>query len=139
MQNVPAVPSYVVSKCISMLMRYSIACASNHQDYINRRLLLNMELLNQRFLAVKFKSSIRRFYGSHHDCINCCGLSVSMMTMYTCSVVRGTWWYDLSPDFNTCILMTDPKQSVTQFTSGFQLSSSCSIFTYLCNKCFIDH
>jgi hypothetical protein len=37
-------------------------------------------LLNQWFLLVKLKSSLRKFYGRHHDLDNCYGTSVSQMT-----------------------------------------------------------
>ena len=45
-----------------------------------RGLLLTSKLLNQGFLLVKLKSSIRKFYGRHHDLVDRYGLSVSQMT-----------------------------------------------------------
>ena len=62
--NIPAAPAYGV--CISRMIRYSRACCS-HQDYFDRGLLLTRKLLNQGFLLVKLKSSLRKFYGRHHD------------------------------------------------------------------------
>ena len=53
--NIPAVPAYGVY--ISQLMRYSRACGS-HQDFLDRRLLLTRNLLNQGFLLVMLKSSL---------------------------------------------------------------------------------
>jgi hypothetical protein len=44
------------------LIRYSRACGSYH-DFLNWGLLLARKLLNQRFLLVKLKSSLRKFYG----------------------------------------------------------------------------
>jgi hypothetical protein len=40
-------------------------------------LLLTWKLLKQGFLLVKLMSSLRKFYGRHHDCY---GISVSQMT-----------------------------------------------------------
>jgi hypothetical protein len=37
-------------------------------------------LLNQGFLFVKLKSSLRMFYGRHHDMVDCYGIFVSQMT-----------------------------------------------------------
>ena len=42
--------------------------------------LLTRKLLNQGFLMVKLKSSLRKFYGRHHDLIDRYGISVSQMT-----------------------------------------------------------
>ena len=36
------------------------------QDFLDRGLLLTSKLLNQGFLLVKLKSSLRKFYGRHH-------------------------------------------------------------------------
>ena len=73
-----AAPVYGVY--ISQLIRYSRACGS-FQDFLDRRLLLTSKLLNQWFLLVKLKSSLRRSYGHHHDLVNRYGISVSQMTM----------------------------------------------------------
>jgi hypothetical protein len=40
--------------------------------------LLNMS--NQGFLLVKLKSSLRKFYGRHHDLVDRYGIYVSQMT-----------------------------------------------------------
>ena len=58
--KIPATPAYGVH--ISQLIRYSRACGSYH-DFLNWGLLLARKLLNQRFLLVKLKSSLRKFYG----------------------------------------------------------------------------
>ena len=47
---------------------------------IYRGLLLTRKLLNQRFLVVKLKSSIRKLYGHRHDLVNRYGVSVSQVT-----------------------------------------------------------
>jgi hypothetical protein len=76
--NIPAAPAYGVYN--SQLIRYSIACGS-YQDFLDRGLLLTGNLLNQRFLLVKLKSSLRKFYGCHHDLVDRYGISVSQNTM----------------------------------------------------------
>jgi hypothetical protein len=57
---------------------------------IDRGLLLTKKLLNQRFLVVKLKSSIRKFYGHRHDLVKLIipyvqiynPFSSSMLSMY---------------------------------------------------------
>ena len=75
--NIPAAPAYGVY--ISQMIRYSRACDS-HQDFFDRGLLLTRKLLNQGFLLVKLKSSLRKFYGYNHDLVDRYGISVSQMT-----------------------------------------------------------
>jgi hypothetical protein len=75
--NIPAAPVYGVY--ISPMIRYSRACGS-YQDFLDRGLLLSRKLLNQGFLLVKLKSSLRKCYGRHHDLIDCYGISASQMT-----------------------------------------------------------
>ena len=70
-------PAYAVY--ISQLIRYSRACGS-HQDFLDRGLLLTMKLLNQGFLLFKLRSSVRKFYGRHHNLVECYGIAVSQMT-----------------------------------------------------------
>ena len=74
--NIPAAPAYGVY--ISQLIRYSRACGS-YQDFFDRGLLLTKKLLNQGFLLVKLKSSLRKFYGRHHDLVDHYRISVSQM------------------------------------------------------------
>jgi hypothetical protein len=75
-RNIPAAPLYGVF--ITQLIRYSRACDS-FQDFLGRWLLLTRKLLNQGFLLVKLMSSLRKFYGRHHDLIDRYGISVSQM------------------------------------------------------------
>jgi hypothetical protein len=75
--NIPAAPGYGVYKYI--LIRYFRVCGS-YQDFLDRGLLLTRKLLNQGFLLVKLKSSLRKFYGHHHDLVDRYGISVSQMT-----------------------------------------------------------
>jgi hypothetical protein len=76
--NIPAAPSYGVY--ISQMIRYSRTCGSYH-DFLDRGLLLTRKLLNQGFLLIKLKSSLRKFYGRHHDFVDRYGISVTQMTM----------------------------------------------------------
>jgi hypothetical protein len=71
--NISAAPAYGVY--ISQLIRYSRACGS-YRDFLDRGLLLTRKLLNQGFLLVKLKSWLRKFYGRHHDLVDCYGISV---------------------------------------------------------------
>jgi hypothetical protein len=75
--NIPAAPAYGVY--VSQLIRYSRACGS-YQDFLDRGLLLTRKLLNQGFLFIKLKSSLRKFYCRHHDLVERYGISVSQMT-----------------------------------------------------------
>ena len=72
--NIPAAPAYGVY--ISKLIRYSRACGS-YQDILDRGLLLTSKLLNQGFLVVKLKSSLRKVYGRHHDLVDRYGMCVT--------------------------------------------------------------
>jgi hypothetical protein len=78
--NIPAAPAYGVY--ISQLIGYSRACGS-YQDFLDRGWLLTRKLLNHGFLLVKLKSSLRKFYGHHHDLADRYGISVSQMTTCT--------------------------------------------------------
>ena len=74
--NISAAPAYRVY--ISQLIRYSRACGT-YQDFLDRGFVLTRKLLNQVFLLVQFKSSLRKFSGRHHDLVYCYGISVSQM------------------------------------------------------------
>ena len=50
---------------------------------IDRVLLLTRKLLNQGFLLVKLKSSLRKIYGCHHDLVGRYGISVSPLVVNT--------------------------------------------------------
>jgi len=74
--NISAAPADGVY--ISQLIRYSRAYGS-YQDFLDRGLLITRKLLNQGFLLVKLKLSLRKFYGRHHDLVDRYGISVSQM------------------------------------------------------------
>jgi hypothetical protein len=76
--NIPAAPAYGVY--ISQLIRYSRACAS-YQDFIDRGLQLTRKLLSQGFLRERLESSLRKFFGRHHDLVDRYEISISQMTM----------------------------------------------------------
>jgi hypothetical protein len=75
--NIPAAPAYGVY--IFQLIRYPRASGS-YQELLDRGLLITKKLLNQGFLLLKLKSSLRRIYIRHHDFVDCYGISVSQMT-----------------------------------------------------------
>ena len=64
---------------ISQLIQYSKACGSYH-NFLDRRLLLTRKLLNEGFLSVTLKSSLRKVYGRHHDLVDGYGISVSQLS-----------------------------------------------------------
>jgi hypothetical protein len=74
--NISAAPAYGVY--ISQLIRYSRACGT-YQDFLDRGLVLTTKLLNQGFLLVQFKSSLRKLNGRQHDLVYRYGISVSQM------------------------------------------------------------
>ena len=61
------------------MIRYSKA-SSSYQDVFDIGLLLRMKLLNQGFLLVRLKSSLRKCYGRHHAFADRYGLFLSQMT-----------------------------------------------------------
>ena len=66
---VPTFQQHLHIEYTSLSCRYSRVCGS-YQDFPNRGLLLTRKLLNQGFLLVKLKSSLRTFYGRHHDLVD---------------------------------------------------------------------
>jgi hypothetical protein len=64
-------------------------------------LLLTRKLLNQGFLLGKWKSSLRKLYGRHHDLVDRYGISVSIMTtdmFYLSQTLPGSFLiHDLLP------------------------------------------
>ena len=66
--SIPAAHAYKVY--FSQLIRYSRHFCS-YQDFLDQGLLLTRkQLLIQGFLLVKLKSSLRTFYGRHHDLVD---------------------------------------------------------------------
>ena len=69
------------------LFLFPLIQRGSYQDFLDGGLLLTRKLLNQGFLLVKLKSSLRTFYGCHHDLVHRYGISVSQMTTI-CSTCR---------------------------------------------------
>ena len=61
-------------------MQFKLKKIREKNYFHGRRVLLTRKLLNQEFLLVKLKSSLRKFYGRHHDLVDCYGISVSQIT-----------------------------------------------------------
>ena len=130
------------------MIRYSRACGS-YQDFLDRVLLLTRKLLNQGFLLVKVKSSLRKFYGRHHDLVDRYGIYVSQMTtdmfhlsyplpgpflphsrLITGFVTRLTWRVPLVEQE----LLTLPEHmSSPQVFSGVRVTRSLVFYV-----CFVD-
>jgi hypothetical protein len=95
--NIPATPAYGVY--ISQLTLYSTDCAS-YQDFNDRE--LTRKLLNQRFLLIKLKSSLRKFHGRHDDLVDRYGKYVSQKTtdmfQLSSTLPDPFFTHDLSPD-----------------------------------------
>ena len=83
--NLSAVPAYGIY--ISQLIWSSRACGS-YQDIIEWGLLLTRKLLNQGFLLVMLKSSLRKFWGRHHDLVDRYRIFVSHKWPQICSICR---------------------------------------------------
>ena len=76
--NIPASPAYGVY--ISQLIRYSRACDS-YNDFLERGVLLSRKLLSQGFARQRLLSSLRKFYGRHHELIDRYNVTVTQMTL----------------------------------------------------------
>jgi hypothetical protein len=75
--SIPAALVYGVF--ISQMIRHSRACGFC-QDFLDRGFLLTRKLLNQGYILVQLKSSLRKIYGHYHDLVDRYGISVSDMT-----------------------------------------------------------
>ena len=126
--NITTAPAYAVY--ISQLMRYSRACGS-YQDFFDRGLLLTRKLLNQWFLLVKLKSSLRRFYCRHHDLVDRYGhfpvLSSFITFHWICNQIN-------SMGVTSGAGTANPSGAL-DFIPGFQWGSCYSTFSFLCNAC----
>ena len=74
--NIPVSPAYGVY--ISQLIRYARAC-SNYQDFLVRSSTLTQRLSNQGYEIPKLKSSLKKFYGRHHELVDPYGITVSQL------------------------------------------------------------
>ena len=64
--NIPAAPAYGVY--VSQLIHYSRA-SSKYIDFVERGILLSQKLLRQGYESIKLRSSLKKFYGRHHELI----------------------------------------------------------------------
>ena len=138
---------------ISQMIRYSRACGSYH-DFLDRWMLLTRKLLNQGFILVKLKSSLRQFYGRHwlgwplwNICVtNDHGYVPLFVNIYrsfphsrliTGFVTRLTRWVPLVDQE----LLTLPEHlSSPSVFSGFPVTRSlvlCVCFVDRCLSCYI--
>ena len=126
------------------ILPFNRACGS-YQDFLDIGLLLTRKLLNQWFLYVKLKSSLRKFYGHHHDLtvmkylchkrppiFATCGkhfpvLSSFMTYHKVCNQINTTG--------ATGGAGTAYPSRAPEFTPGFQLGSCYSIFSFMCMFC----
>jgi hypothetical protein len=76
--NIPTSPAYGVF--VSQLIRYARAC-SRYTDFLNRSMLLANKLLTQGYLLPKLISTLKKFYGRHHDLINKYDVHVSKLCL----------------------------------------------------------
>ena len=65
---------------VSQLIRYSRACAE-YSDVLDWAQLLPQNILNQDHVTPRLKSSLRKFYGRHHNLVDRYEISISQMTM----------------------------------------------------------
>ena len=73
--NIPSAPAYGVY--VSQLVRYARACCK-YQDFVDRgKVLTNIFLLGCR--KAKLVSTVKKFYGRHHDLIDSCNMAVSKL------------------------------------------------------------
>ena len=123
----------------SQLIRYSRACGY-YQDFLDRVLLMIRKLLNQGFLLVKLKLSLRTFSCRHHDLVNCYRITMSQMTsdMFHFTVLTSfmTYHWVCNQSIKTSATTgtgTAHHSTAPEFTPGFYWGSCCSIFSFLCS------
>jgi hypothetical protein len=142
--NITAAPVYGVY--ISQLIRYSRACGS-YQNFLDRGLLLTRKLLNQGFLLVKLKSSLRKFYDRHHDLFNRYVISVTNNHGYVPLVVNTSRFFPhswLITGFITRLARRVPLVEQELFTLPEHLSSPPVISgvrvtrSFVLCVCFVD-
>ena len=63
---------------LSQLTNYARACR-NYTDFLHRTKNLTVRLLEQGYVAKILNSSLQKFYGRHHDLVDCYGVSICTM------------------------------------------------------------
>ena len=76
--NIPSSPAYGVY--ISQLIRECRACTM-YSDFLNRAKLLSQKLLGQGYVQPLLISSLKKFYGRHHDLTDRYDVSISQMRL----------------------------------------------------------
>ena len=72
--NIPSAPAYGVY--VSQLVRYARAC-SKYQDFMERGRVLTARLLNQGYQKTKLVTTLKKFFGRHHDLVYPYNVAVS--------------------------------------------------------------
>ena len=65
--NIPSAPAFGVY--LSQLVRYARACC-NYEDFVERGKLLTSKLLPPGYRRTKLVSTLKKFYGRHHDLVD---------------------------------------------------------------------
>ena len=138
MQNIRRLV-YLVST--PQLIRYSRACDFYHV-FLDRGLLLTRTKLNIWFVVLKLKSSLRKFYGRHHDLV----YRYRKLTDdqgYISFVVIKSRPFPIMTYHRVCqrCSMTDTTSRAgllsiperLSLSSVFSWDSCCSIFSILCS------
>ena len=110
------------------------------QSFLDRELLLTMQLLNQGFLLAKLMSSLRQFYGHHYDLVNHYGIYVSQMTtgmFHFLFLFSFMAYHRVCNRSNTTGATsgagTAHPSGAAKFNPGFERGSCCSISYFLCS------
>ena len=77
--NFPFISSNIPASLVYST-RYSRNCVQ-YSDFQDRTQLLTQEKLKQGYVAPRLKSSLQKFYSSHHNLVDHYKISISQMTM----------------------------------------------------------
>ena len=118
-----------------VLILYSRAYGSYH-DFLNRGLLLTRKLLNQGFLLVKLKSSLRKFQGRHHNLVDRYGISGSQMSCKHFTVLSSfNTYHQVCNQINTTVAISGARTAhpsgTPDFNPCFQWGSCYLIFSFM--------
>ena len=72
--------SYIMYAIFHMFIRYAKAYR-NYADFLYRPRLLTIRLLEQRYVAIRLKSSLQKCYGRHHELVGRYGISICTMNV----------------------------------------------------------
>ena len=103
---------------INLLIHYSRA-SSKYVDFVERGILLSQKLLRQANESIKLRSSLRKFYGRHHQLIG----RYDKSNWYSSSVIRTCHHYRTEQRNNTTGAIYGAGNAypsgALDFTSGF--------------------